>query len=345
MSDVARIAGVSPMTVSRALNQKSPVASKTREHVLKVVEQLGYVPDQLASSLASQRSGFVTVMVPSLNNPHFADTVAALSNAVSQSGLQVLIGHTEYSVDQEEKLLATMLRRRPEAIVLSYDGHTRNTRRLIEAADVPVIEIWETPKKPLDHVVGFSNRDAAAVLTDRLIERGYRRFAMLGETNDRNTRGAERRAGFRQALQLAGLDDDRRLDFCPPPISMQQGARALPEILQRWPDTEVVLCVSDPCAFGVQTEAQRLGIAVPNDLAIAGFGDFEVSGVAVPAITTVAIDALAIGRLTGELIIEIRDANLRGTRLEPQTVLVPVAPVLRGSTASRRRRAKRKQKT
>ena len=337
MSDVARAAGVSPMTVSRSLREDSPVAPKTRERVLRVVKDLGYVPDQLASGLASQRSGVIATMVPSLNNPHFADTVGALSNAVATAGLQVLIAHTEYDPAKELQLLETMLRRRPEAVVLTYDGHETAMRRLVEHADVPIIEIWETPPKPLDHVVGFSNTDAAAALAQRLIDQGYRKFCLLGESSDRHTRGAARRAGFRTALKRAGLDDTRIVRFTRPPITMQQGARALPEILDRWPDTEVVLCVSDPCAFGVQSEAQRLGIQVPQQLAVAGFGDFDVSRVSVPDLTTVAVDAAAIGRLAGELILELRDADARGVRLDSQTVLVPASPILRGSTSVRGR--------
>lgn len=332
MTDVARIAGVSPMTVSRALRQDSPVSRKTREHVLKVVKELGYVPDQIAAGLASQRSGFVTVMVPSLNNPHFADTVGALSNVVAKAGLQVLIGHTEYKSGQEQQLLTTMLRRRPEAIVLSFDGHTPETQKMLEAAGIPVIEIWETPRKPIEHVVGFSNKDAARSLTERLIERGYRRFVFLGESEDKGTRGAERRKGFRHAMKAAGLPDDRLLSIAPPPVSMPQGARALPEILDRWPDTDIVFCVSDPCAFGVLTECQRRGIAVPDQLAITGFGEFEVSGLAVPSITTVAVDAHAIGRRTGELILEVRAAEIRGGHLDPQHIEIHTTPVLREST-------------
>ncbi|MEL6375241.1 MAG: LacI family DNA-binding transcriptional regulator [Pseudomonadota bacterium] len=337
MSDVAQAAGVSPITVSRSLRENSPVARDTREHVLRVVKDLGYVPDQLASGLASQRSGVIATMVPSLNNPHFADTVGALSTAVAPAGLQVLIAHTEYDDAKERQLLEMMLRRRPEAVVLTYDGHDKSTLQLIENADVPTIQIWETPAKPLGHVVGFSNVDAAAALAQRLIDQGYTRFCLLGEAADRNTRGAARRSGFRRALKRAGLDDSRIVRFTRPPITMQQGARALPEILDRWPDTEVVLCVSDPCAFGVQAEAQRLGIDVPQQLAVAGFGDFDVSRVSVPDLTTVAVDASAIGRLTGELILELREAQARGATLEPQTVLVPASPILRGSTSTRRR--------
>ncbi|MEM9029332.1 MAG: LacI family DNA-binding transcriptional regulator [Pseudomonadota bacterium] len=332
MSDVARIAGVSPMTVSRALRNNAPVSRETRERVLKVVRQLGYVPDQLASGLASQRSGFVTVMVPSLNNPHFAETVGALTDLLATAGLQVLIGHTEYQPEREEQLIATMLRRRPEAIVLTYDGHTRATRSMIEASGVPVVEIWETPRRPLEHVVGFSNRDAARSLAEKLIDAGFRQFAFLGESDDKDTRGSARRAGVLAALRAADLPDHRVLAFAPPPITMQQGTRALPEILERWPETEVVICVSDPCAFGVLTECQRRRIAVPGKLAVAGFGDFEISGISVPAITTVAVDAQAIGRKAGELILDIRAAEMRGVRLDRQSIPIHAVPVLREST-------------
>lgn len=271
-------------------------------------------------------------MVPSLNNPHFADTVAALSNVVTAAGLQVLIGHTEYRPAQEQQLLAAMLRRRPEAIVLSFDGHTPETQKMIDAAGIPVIEIWETPRRPIEHVVGFSNMEAARSLAERLVGQGYRRFVFLGESDDKGTRGAERRKGFRQAMRAAGLPDNRVLSFAPPPISMPQGARALPELLQRWPDTDLVFCVSDPCAFGVLTECQRRDISVPDQLGIAGFGDFEVSGLAVPAISTVAVDAHTIGRRAGELILEIRSAEMRGGRLAPQRIEIHTAPVLREST-------------
>ena len=164
------------------------------------------------------------------------------------------------------------------------------------------------------------------------LARGFSRFVFLGESDDKGTRGSERRKGFRAAMKVAGLPADRLLDIAPPPVSMPQGARALPEILQRWPDTDIIICVSDPCAFGVLTESQRRGISVPGELAIAGFGEFEVSGLAVPSITTVAVDAHAIGRNAGELILEIRAAEMRGGRLAPQRIEIHTAPVLREST-------------
>jgi LacI family gluconate utilization system Gnt-I transcriptional repressor len=320
------------MTVSRALKPGSPVAQETRERVLRIVAKLGYVPDDIAGGLSSKRSGFVAVLVPSLNNPHFADTVGSLADTIGPSGLQILIGHTDYRPEQEERVIETMLRRRPEMIVLTYDGHTPRARRLLEGAAIPVIEIWERPRDPIGHVVGFSNRAAARALTAHLVGKGYRRIVFLGESNDRGTRGAERRKGVRDGLGAAGLDADRTMAFSPPPITMTQGAEALSQLLATWPDADAVICVSDPCAFGVLAECQRRGIAVPGRLAVAGFGDFEIARCSVPSISTVGVDAVAIGRQTGELILEIRAALLRGATLAPRIVEVPAAPIDRESS-------------
>ena len=118
MRDVARAAGVSHMTVSRALKKDSPVAKETRDHILRVVREMNYVPDQLAGSLTTRKTGFVAVLVPSLNNLHFAETVQALTEELERNGLQILLGHTDYSAEREEQIVETMLRRRPEAIIL-----------------------------------------------------------------------------------------------------------------------------------------------------------------------------------------------------------------------------------
>ena len=120
MRDVARVAGVSRMTVSRALKKDSPISQETRDKILKVVRDMNYVPDQMAGSLTTKKSGFVAVLVPSLNNLHFAKTVQALTESLASIGQQILLGHTDYLMEREEQLVETMLRRRPEAIVLSY---------------------------------------------------------------------------------------------------------------------------------------------------------------------------------------------------------------------------------
>lgn len=332
MRDVARAAGVSPMTVSRALRQDSPISNATRARILKVVREMNYVPDQMAGSLTTKKSGFVALLVPSLNNLHFAETVQALTGELEEQGRQILLGHTGYSNAREEQVIETMLRRRPEAILLSYDGHSDRTLSLLGGVDIPVVELWERPEDPIGHTVGFSNREAAAEMTRALIDLGYRNIAFLGEADDHWTRGAERRQGFQDTMQAAGLSDARMLRGGKPPLTIEDGAEAAQLLMQRYPDTDCVFCVSDMPAFGMLSALKTAGLDVPRDIGLAGFGDFEVSRFATPAISTVVVDPRGIGSEAGRLIGRLLADTERPAM--PTRIEVAAKPELRGSTRS-----------
>jgi len=333
MRDVARAAGVSRMTVSRALRKDSPISKTTRERILQVVREMNYVPDQMAGSLTTKRSGFVAVLVPSLNNLHFAETVQALTQELEAIGQQVLLGYTDYSAEREELLIETMLRRRPEAIVLSYDGHSDRSIELLSDIQVPVIELWERPEEPFAHTVGFSNRAAAAEMTRALIGKGYRNIAFLGEDRDDWTRGASRRAGFVEAMEEAGLQAHRLLMTGKPPLSIEDGAAAAPVLLQKFPDTDCIFCVSDLPAFGALTALKAKGYKVPEDIGVVGFGNFEVSRFATPTISTVTVDPRTIGAETGRMIAELL-ADRESSHQPNRQIEVKVELTFRGSTKS-----------
>ncbi|MDO9416109.1 MAG: LacI family DNA-binding transcriptional regulator [Pararhizobium sp.] len=296
MNDVARRAGVSAMTVSRALKEGSHVSEATRERIMAAVNELGYVLDQSAGSLSSRRTGFVAAIIPSINNSNFSDTARGITDALEGTGLQLLLGYTNYSVEREEELIESMLRRRPEGIILTGGAHTERGRRMLEQAGIPVIETWDTPERPIDKVVGFSNGAAMELLVETLAAKGYTRFGYIGGTTARDTRGSQRRAGFVRALERLELDHSRVISFGVPPISMEQGAQAVVSMMERWPDTQVALCVSDLSAFGALMECKRRGLRVPDDIAIAGFGDYEIAGCCHPRMTTINVDCYGIGR-------------------------------------------------
>lgn len=331
MRDVARAAGVSRMTVSRALKADSPVSEETRHRIQTLVREMNYVPDQTAGSLSTQRSGFVALLVPSLNNLHFAETVQALTSELEGIGRQVLLGYTGYSAEREEQLVEDMLRRRPEAIVLSYDGHSDRTVRLLSEANIPVIEAWERPEDPIDHTIGFSNFEASREMALALIDRGYSQIAFLGEAQDDWTRGAARRRGFIAAMQERGLEANRILRTGKPPLSIEDGADAVQDILNRFPDTQCIFCVSDVAAFGVLSRLQALGLDVPGDVGVAGFGNFEVSRFASPTLTTVEVDPRGIGRAAGALIAELLTSEPAADEGQ-RRIDIAVTPVFRGST-------------
>jgi LacI family transcriptional regulator, gluconate utilization system Gnt-I transcriptional repressor len=332
MADVARRAGVSTMTVSRALKDGASIAPETRERIMQAVEDLGYVLDQSAGSLSSKRTGFVAALIPSINNSNFADTARGLTDALEGSGLQLLLGYTDYSVETEEALIGSMLRRRPEAIVVTGGRHTLRARKLLEQSGIPVIEAWDVPSQPVGHVVGFSNAEASAALVRHLHGQGYRRIAFIGGTTNRDTRGADRRMGYERAMKELGLKESRVMSFGTPPISMQQGGEAIVRLVEQWPDVEAAICVSDLSAFGAIMECQRRNWAVPGRIAIAGFGDFEISSQCHPRITTVGVNCYDIGNQAGCLLLRAIEGERSGKPVAAETIITDYLVMAREST-------------
>jgi LacI family transcriptional regulator, gluconate utilization system Gnt-I transcriptional repressor len=329
MADVARLAGVSPMTVSRAFKLDASVSENTRSAILEAADRLGYVFDSTASNLRSQRTDFVAVTIPSINNANFADTVRGLSEGVKARGLQILLGYTDYDINEEERLIEQLLRRRPEAIVVTGGRHTPRARRLLENAGIPVIETWDLPETPVGHVVGFSNAAAVCTMVDHFVSTGITRIAFIGGDADRDTRGTDRRAGFIAAMTAHGLQADRLIAAGVPPISMREGADAMGRLLDNLPDTQAVICVSDLSAFGALTECQRRGVDVPGQMSVAGFGDYEIANICVPSLTTLNPFPREIGARAAKLILDVLD----GRQTEPATIIV--APELMRRHSSR----------
>lgn len=323
MADIARKTGVSPMTVSRAFKSGSLISKDTRDAILQAAEELGYVFDSTASNLRSQKTDFIAVTIPSINNANFADTVRGLSEKLNVHGFQILLGYTNYDTEEEERLIEQLLRRRPQAIVVTGGKHTSRARKLLENANVPVIETWDVPAEPIGHFVGFSNADAVRSMVDHFVAAGYTRIAFIGGDASRDTRGSDRRLGFIAALRDHGLDASRLIDAGAPPISMREGANAMARLLAEYPDTEAVVCVSDLSAFGALTECQRRGVAVPERMAIGGFGDYEIGGISVPALTTIDAQARQIGERTGQLILDLLDdkQDVRHVTIVPQLIV------------------------
>jgi LacI family transcriptional regulator, gluconate utilization system Gnt-I transcriptional repressor len=323
MADIARVTGVSPMTVSRAFKTDSLISKETREAILQAAEDLGYVFDSTASNLRSQKTDFVAVTIPSLNNANFADTVGGLSETLATRNMQILLGYTNYDMAEEERLIEQLLRRKPQGIVVTGGKHTARGRKLLENAHIPVIETWDAPADPIGNFVGFSNAGVVRDMVDHFVRAGYSRIAFIGGDVGRDTRGSDRRHGFLEAMKAHGLDTSRLIAAGPPPISMREGANAMARLLSDYPDTEAVICVSDLSAYGALTECQRRGISVPEQIAIGGFGAYEIGSICVPTLTTIDAHARDIGRRTGELLIDILDGknDLGNVLIKPELIV------------------------
>ncbi len=331
MADVARLAGVSPMTVSRALRPNAPASEATRKKILAAADQLGYVLDSSAAGLSSRKTGFVAAIIPSINNGNFANTVRGLTEGLRDSGLQVLLGFSDYNVNEEERLVEAFLRRRPEAVVVTGGVHTERCRRYLAASGVPVIEIWDLPTSPIEHVVGFSNARLGRVMARYFHSQGYKNIGFIGGNTDRDSRGSDRRRGFEEALEALGLDTTRLWVSDHPIINMEQGAKAMDGLLDKYPDTDAVMCVSDLSAFGAMMTCVRRGMKIPEDIAIAGSGAYDISANACPSITTLDVGDYAIGMETAGVIVNALFSE-QGSQQEPQRVVIPTTLIEREST-------------
>ena len=296
------------MTVSRVVRGLDIVLPETRERIDKAIADLGYIPDRAAGSLASRRTGFIALILPTLTNANFAAVAHGLTEALRHDDYDLLIAYTDYSLDEEERQLKNLLARRPEALVLTGALHRRSVSRMLLAADIPVIEIADLPRHPIEHAVGFSNYHVGRTAARYLIEKGFKRIgavASLHEGDVIDQRGEERMRGMEDELRLCGMPTGLVLRHGTAPVSYDHGAAVTGILLEREPRIEVVFAVSDLSAVGIVMECQRRGVNVPGDLSIMGFGDFEIGREINPPLTTIHVDFRALGERTGTLILEL----------------------------------------
>lgn len=304
LRDVALLAGVAPMTVSRYLNQPDTVSTATRLKVHRAIEQTGYVHNRLAGSLRSNRTRLVAVVLPMVTNPLFSNTFQAINKRLAQAGYQVLLGVSGYEREQEQELLEVILSRRPDGIILTGTLHTPASRNRLRAAGVPVVETWDLSAEPIDMLVGFSHEQAGREVARHLLGLGYRRFALLGVDDPR---GQRRAASFVQALAEQGIDPVAQRVFAGAP-SLAQGREGLGAWLTPAPGPGeqplMVVCTSDTIAQGVLTEAAARGIAVPEQVAVMGFGDMAFAAHTFPALSTVRIDGALMGHTAAQRLLD-----------------------------------------
>jgi LacI family gluconate utilization system Gnt-I transcriptional repressor len=294
IADVAAKAGVGAITVSRALREPERVSPELRRQILAVVDELGYVPDRNARALASARADVIGVLVPSLTNNVFAEVVRGIYDGLDQSHLQIQIGNTHYSQAAEEDLLQIFLSQRPSALIVSGIDQSPAATALLERADCPVVQIMETGPDPVDMMVGFSHYEGGKAATRHLVEAGYRRVAFIGARMD--PRSERRLAGYRAAMEEAGLFDERLVTTTARPSSVTMGSELFRKALAKAPALDAAFCNNDDMALGALFECHRQGRAVPSEIGIAGFNDLEMMQVAYPSVTSLRTYRYEMGR-------------------------------------------------
>ena len=313
--DIARLAGVSAMTVSRALNHPEKVSPAMLAKVQAVVQHTGFVPNGMAGGLRSSKAKLVAAVLPTLVGPVFQETTRALNAALDAMGYQLMIGQSGYDVSREDSLLDAIIRRRPDGIVLTGIMHTPAGRRQLLASGIPVVETWDLTPTPIDMLVGFSNEEIGTSVCTWLHQRGYRRPALISGQDERAQR---RNASFLRQARTLGMGADIPVCLTPAPTTLGAGRATLAQLLERPGGVDAVFCSSDMLALGVMMEAQARGLRVPGQLGVVGLGDLEFATDLEPALTTVRIDGTRIGETAAQYIVD---------RAEGRTVEHPILDI------------------
>jgi len=293
--EIAKKIGVSPITVSRVLSKPDLVSAHTREKVLRAIEQTGFVPSQLASSMRGNGKMIGTV-VPPLINSGIAEQVQGMSDECHEGGYSMLLVQGEFTQADEERAIRTLIGWRPAGFVLQSFVQSKVARTLLQNASAPVVEISEIKgQKPIDAVVGISNFETAYAMTMHLAAKGYKRIGFVSTPVHGNDRLQQRSIGYRTALKDLGFKDCATLEV-EVPLTAKGGADALIQLTQRHKDIDVVFFSSDTLAVGAIQECHRRQWKVPERIGIAGYGDMDIAAQLYPSLTTVRVNRYEMGR-------------------------------------------------
>lgn len=326
LADVAQAAGVSPITVSRALRGERAVDPELVARVQAAAQRLGYVPDPAARALASRHSTHVALLIPMLSNALFVDLLEGVQRTLRPAGYQTLIGVTHYDAAEEEQLLREQLLHRPAGLLVTGLERSEATRALIEGSGVPCVHLMETARGPALYSVGFSQADAGAAMTRHLIERGHRRIAFAAAQLDPRT--LQRLEGWRREMRAAGLHAATLEWLNPAPSSLALGGTMFEQIIGQQPPIDAIFFCNDDLAQGALLAALRLGVAVPARVAVAGFNDLTGSEQMLPPLTTVRTPRAEIGAAAGRMLL----ALMRGQPVAEHSVDLGWQIVVRQST-------------
>lgn len=302
IADVATRAGVGAITVSRFLRHPEKVSEGRRTAIAAAISDLNYVPDLNARALASRRTDVVHVLVPSLTQNIFSDVLRGIYDGVEDSGLRIELANTRYDSATEEQQVFAALRHGPAAIIVSGTEQTPATRKMLDKAGCPVIQIMDLTDDPIRKIIGFSHYRAGLAMTQHLIDSGYRRVAFFGGWM--NARSLQRLEGYRDALEAANLFDPLLVGVTDNenPASSRgsirdyrqfatavMGRELMLDMLDRRPDVDAVFCNNDVLSIGALFALHSRQVPVPDRVGIAGFNDFDYMEAAYPALSSVRI--------------------------------------------------------
>lgn len=305
LKDVSDAAGVSLITVSRALRQPESVLPATRQRVMDAIKSTGYVPNLMARSLVSSRSNIVGLVVPTVGGSSlFADLAEQLAKELQEHSKQLLLGVYNWSESKEYEIVTAFLGRQVDALVLTGFSHSASLHERVRRFDGPIVEIGSIRTAPIDMAVGYDNFAAAYDMTTHLLKRDYRRIAVVHGSTTHNDQALERYDGYCAAMKDAGRKVSHQLTVAvPTPTTIEQGRTAMFSLLDLAQPPDAAFFQTDNLAHGAMMACLSRGVSVPGDVAIAGFGDLSMSALLPVPLTTVKARIDALGREAAKVLL------------------------------------------
>ncbi len=303
LSEVAREAGVSKMTASRVLREEGGYSEKTRALVMQKVDELGYLPNRLATVFAGdQSSTFVGVSIPELGNEVFAQVLEGIDRQLSTFGHQSVLGLTQHTLKDEEDWIRTVLSWQPAGLILTGRYHSPRAIEMLKNAGIPIVEIWDYNSSPLDMSVGINHFDSGFDMGRYLIECGYTRIGYVGTSHDAANAASSRLDGFCKAVEGGGGLVQKQLCLHDT-ATFYPGFYGTEQLLASQSGIECIFYQNDAMAFGGMQYCTAKGMQVPEDIGIAGWGDLPISAVLKRRLTSMHVSHLKLGKIAAQMMI------------------------------------------
>lgn len=323
IGDVALLAGVAPITVSRALRNPEKVSAEKRLRIQAAVERTGYSINPFASALKSGRSNVVMAFASNMFSEQFALALHACANVLEEAGYLFLVGQTSYSYERETAAIRSLQALKPAAVMFTGVIELEQNRETLRNLGIPIMETWAFPRDPIDMLVGFSNTEAGRLAAEALAARGHKKVGFIGR---RGGRGALRLKGFREACSDLGLEFAGEF-LSEEVVGPSDGRRCLSALLESGARVDAVFCANDLLALGTLMEARRRKLSIPKDFGVIGFGDSDIAAEIPPGLTTVGVDSAQLGRIAGEMLLQ----RLSNKQVVPNVARLDLLLTYRGS--------------
>jgi len=331
LKDVAKKAGVSAITVSRVVNEYAGVREQVRKKVAAAISDIGYIPNRSASALASSRSKLIGVLIPSLSNVVFNEVLSGIYAIAGPENYQVLLADTHYSPIEEERSIRTLLGQSPDGLIITGGEQTDAAKAMLKKSGIPVAQIMDKVKSPIDINVGFSHFEAGAAVAQSLLAKSYSKIGFIGARMDPRT--CERLAGFESVLSAADCLNPKLVITNPQPSSVAMGATLFRELMAvSEGECDAVFCCNDDLALGALHECKKMHISVPNKFGVCGFNDIEMAAYAEPALSSVNVNRYNMGSRAMELILERLDNQKANTDTSSKYIDTGFKLLMRKST-------------